>query len=337
MRTPAQRQQNFAQESMMSELAAAAKIDPLQFRVNNMSSPRLIAVINKLKEASGWETRPSPGPKASTTGSTAIQGQGCSLMLRSNAYWACVAKVTVVPKTGRVRATNVTTVVEPGIVVNPRQLQRNAEGGTVMGVSEALTEQVVLVIKSRSPRPTGSFPDPANADMPDINVIVLNNPSVGAYGGAGEGPERVFVQAAIANAVFDATGAARAGSRCCRSTSVASWSRSIGRERRAGARLPARRPFPAVSRGRRPPLAGAEVLPPAGREAKPDASGAPCTGLPWDSDRLVAGVLEREARRASQVGDDDVVAARLERPDRPAPCVSVARPPDATVAAGRRR
>ena len=205
MRTPAQRQQNFAQESMMSELAAAAKIDPLQFRVNNMSSPRLIAVINKLKEASGWETRPSPGPKASTTGSTAIQGQGCSLMLRSNAYWACVAKVTVVPKTGRVRVTNVTTVVEPGIVVNPRQLQRNAEGGTVMGVSEALTEQVVFNKSKITSTDWVTFPILRMRDMPDINVIVLNNPSVGAYGGAGEGPNG-FVQAAIANAVFDATG-----------------------------------------------------------------------------------------------------------------------------------
>ena len=105
MRTPAQRQQNFAQESMVSELAAAAKIDPLQFRLNNMSSPRLIAVINKLKEASGWETRPSPSPQAATTGSKAIEGQGCSLMLRSNAYWGCVAKVTVVPNTGRVKVT----------------------------------------------------------------------------------------------------------------------------------------------------------------------------------------------------------------------------------------
>src|SRR5262245_58135911 len=205
MRTPAQRQQNFAQESMMSELAAAAKIDPLQFRQNNMSSPRLIAVIDELKKASGWETRPSPSPKASTTGSTPLTGQGCSLMLRSNAYWGCVAKVTVVPKTGRVRVTNVTTVVEPGIVINPRQLQRNAEGGTVMGVSEALSEQVVFNKSKITSADWVTFPILRMKDMPDINVVVMNNANVGGYGGAGEGPNGV-VQAAIANAVFDATG-----------------------------------------------------------------------------------------------------------------------------------
>jgi CO/xanthine dehydrogenase Mo-binding subunit len=205
MRTPAQRQQNFAQESMMSELAAAAKTDPLQFRVDNMSSARLIAVVNKLKEASGWETRPSPSPNAATTGSKAITGQGCSLMLRSNAYWGCVAKVTVVPKTGRVRVTSVTTVVEPGIVVNPLQMKRNAEGGTVMGVSEALTEQVVFTKSKITSADWVTFPILRMKDLPDINVVVVNNPSVGAYGGAGEGPNG-FVQAAIANAVFDATG-----------------------------------------------------------------------------------------------------------------------------------
>jgi len=162
-------------------------------------------VIAQLKQASGWETRPSPSPKAATTGSTPVEGQGCSLMLRSNAYWGCVAKVTVVPKTGRVRVTNVTTVVEPGIVVNPRQLKRNAEGGTVMGVSEALTEQVVFNKSKITSADWVTFPILRMRDMPDINVIVMNNPSVGAYGGAGEGPNG-FVQAAIANAVFDATG-----------------------------------------------------------------------------------------------------------------------------------
>ena len=64
MRTPAQRQQNFAQESMMSELAAAAKTDQIQFRINNTTDGRVIAVLNAVKNASGWDTRPSPNPGA---------------------------------------------------------------------------------------------------------------------------------------------------------------------------------------------------------------------------------------------------------------------------------
>jgi nicotinate dehydrogenase subunit B len=205
MRTPAQRQQNFAQESMFNELAAAAKIDPIQFRLNNTSAPRLIAVINAVKGASGWETRPSPSPKAATTGSKPIMGQGFSVMLRSNAYWACAVQVSVVPKTGKVRVLNVTTAVDPGIVINPLQLQRNAEGGTVQGVSETLHEEVVFNKGTITSRDWVSFPILRMADMPKIKVLVMNNPSVGAYGGAGEGPNG-FVAAAIASAVFDATG-----------------------------------------------------------------------------------------------------------------------------------
>jgi len=205
MRTPAQRQQNYAQESMMNELAAKAKIDPFQFRINNTSSDRLVNAINAVKAMSGWETRPSPSPKAATTGSTAITGMGCSVMLRSNAYWACAVKATVVPKTGRVRVLNVWTAVDPGIVINPLRLQRNAEGGTVMGVSEALTEQVVFTKSKITSTDWVTFPILRFKDTPDIEVKVINNPSVGVYAGAGEGPNG-FTAAAIAGAIFDATG-----------------------------------------------------------------------------------------------------------------------------------
>src|SRR5438094_10175354 len=54
MRTPAQRQQNFAQESMMSELAAAAEVDPIQFRLDNTSDPRVINVLKAARDNSGW-------------------------------------------------------------------------------------------------------------------------------------------------------------------------------------------------------------------------------------------------------------------------------------------
>jgi len=206
MRTPAQRQQNFAQESMMSELAAAAKIDQVQFRLNNTSTTRLINVINTVKNAAGWwETRPSPSPKAATTGDKPIPGQGFAAMLRSNAYWACAVQVSVVPKTGKVRVLNVVSAVEPGIVINPLQMKRIAEGGVIMGVSETLHEQVKFNKGAITSRDWVSFPILRMVDMPKINMIVINNPSVGAYGGAGEGPNG-FIMAAIANAVFDATG-----------------------------------------------------------------------------------------------------------------------------------
>jgi CO/xanthine dehydrogenase Mo-binding subunit len=205
MRTPGQRQQNFAQESMINELAAAAKVDPIQFRLNNTSAARLIAVLDELRTASGWETRPSPSPKAATTGSTPIIGQGCSQMLRSGAYWACAVQVSVVPKTGKVSVTKLTTVVDPGVVVNPLQLQRMAEGGATMGVSETLHEQVTFNTGGITNHDWVTFPILRMTELPDITVKIISNPSVGAMGGGGEGPNG-FVAAAIASAVFDATG-----------------------------------------------------------------------------------------------------------------------------------
>ncbi|HUY71143.1 MAG TPA: molybdopterin cofactor-binding domain-containing protein [Gaiellaceae bacterium] len=67
-----------------------------------------------------------------------------SVMLRPNSYWACVCQVSVVAQTGKVRVLNVTTAVDPGVVINPLQLQRMGEGGATMGVSEALLEQVTF-------------------------------------------------------------------------------------------------------------------------------------------------------------------------------------------------
>jgi CO/xanthine dehydrogenase Mo-binding subunit len=189
---------------MMSELAAAAKVDPIQFRIANTSASRLVTVLNAAKDKSGWVTRPSPNPSAKSK-SGLLLGQGCSAMLRSTAYWACVVHVAVNPKTGKVQVLDLTTAVDPGVVVNPFQLKRMAEGGAVMGVSETLHEQVTFNKGAITDRDWVSFPILRFNELPKINVIVINNPSVGVLGGGGEGPNG-FVPAAIANAIFDATG-----------------------------------------------------------------------------------------------------------------------------------
>jgi CO/xanthine dehydrogenase Mo-binding subunit len=210
MRTPGQRQQNFAQESAISELAALAAVDPIQFRLNHTTNPRVINVLNTVKQASGWETRPSPNPHASN-GSGLLLGQGCSQMSRASAQWACVAKVAVNPKTGKVQVTDVATVGDVGILVNPRQQQRMMAGGAVMAVSEALHEQVTFDTGAITTRDWVTFPILRFVELPKITTIAINNPTAsgssmtGVFGMGGEGPNG-FVQAAIANAIFDATG-----------------------------------------------------------------------------------------------------------------------------------
>jgi hypothetical protein len=204
MRTPAQRQQNFAQESMMSELAAAAKKDQFQFRLDNTSDPRVTNVLKIARDSSGWANRPSPNPNAKS-GTGELIGQGCSQMQRSGAVWACVAKVAVNPKTGKVRVTDVTTVGEVGILVNPQQQKRMMEGGVVMGVSEALHEQVTFDKGTITNRDWVSFPILRFNELPKIKAIALANTSTGVFGMGGEGPNG-YIVAAIANAIYDATG-----------------------------------------------------------------------------------------------------------------------------------
>ena len=188
----------------MSELAAAAKVDQIQFRLNNTTDARVINILNTVKQASGWETRPSPNPKAQNSAGQLI-GQGCSQMSREGAVWGCVAQVSVNPKTGKVTVTNVTTAGDLGILVNPRQQKRMMEGGAVMGVSEALHEQVTFNTGAITNHDWVTFPILRFMEMPKINAITISNPSVGVFGMGGEGPNG-YVAAAIANAVFDATG-----------------------------------------------------------------------------------------------------------------------------------
>jgi CO/xanthine dehydrogenase Mo-binding subunit len=158
-----------------------------------------------VKAESGWETRPSPSKSATTTGSKEVVGQGFSVMLRSNAYWACAVHVSVAPNSGKVRVLDVTTAVDPGIVINPLLMRRNAEAGAIQGVSETLMEEVTFNKRGITDRDWVSYPILRLVDAPKVKVIVINNPSVGTYAGAGEGPNG-FVMAAIASAIHDATG-----------------------------------------------------------------------------------------------------------------------------------
>ena len=103
MRTPGQLQQNFPREFAMSEAAAQAGIDAIEFRVRQTDDARLRGVLTAVRDASGWTTRTSPSPRAAAGGGTAVTGQGVSAMLRAGTYWACVCQVSVTPNTGKVK------------------------------------------------------------------------------------------------------------------------------------------------------------------------------------------------------------------------------------------
>jgi nicotinate dehydrogenase subunit B len=205
MRTPGQFQQNYPRELAMSEAAALAGADALQFRIDHATEERAIGVLKAVRDASGWDKRPSPRPNAVSTGATPVRGRGVSLMLRSGTYWACACQIAVTPSTGAIVVEKYTIAVDPGIVVNPMQLKRNVEGGAVMGIAHALFEEVTFDESGITTDDWISYPIPTMADIPEIKVVLLNNPKVGAYGGGSEAANALAAPA-IAAALHDATG-----------------------------------------------------------------------------------------------------------------------------------
>jgi CO/xanthine dehydrogenase Mo-binding subunit len=205
MRTPGQFQQNYPRELAISEAAALAGADAIQFRIDHAGEERAIGVLKAARDASGWETRPSPRPDASASGSTPLRGRGVSLMFRSGTYWACVCEISVTPSTGAIKVEKYTIAVDPGIVVNPFQLKRQVEGGAVMGVSHALFEEMMFDESGITTEDWNSYPIPSMSDIPEIKVVQLNNPKVGAYGGGSEAANALAAPA-IAAALHDATG-----------------------------------------------------------------------------------------------------------------------------------
>jgi nicotinate dehydrogenase subunit B len=205
MRTPSQRQQNFALEGMVNEAAAAAGVDPIEYRLKHTTNQRAINVLNALKAESGWQTRPSPNPKASATGSTPVSGQGMSFMLRSDAYMAAAVNITVNPKTGKIAVNSYTAVVEPGIVLNPRQLRLVFEGGTVQGFSEALYEELAFDKSKITSTDWVSYPIMRIGQLPPIKVVILDRRDLNVVGGGSE-PPNALVLGAMTAAFFDATG-----------------------------------------------------------------------------------------------------------------------------------
>lgn len=204
MRTPGQRQQNFALEAFMNEAAAAAGEDPISYRLAHTTDERLINLLQATAKAANWETRPSPHRGARRTGSTPLKGRGMGMMIRENAYWVGIAEVSVVPSAGELKVTKFTIGGEPGKIINPRQLDRCMRSGVVMGLSEALKEEVTFDHSRVTSTNWSRYQILTMEEMPDIQVVQLSRDDEG-FGGGSEAANAIVPPAVVA-AFFDATG-----------------------------------------------------------------------------------------------------------------------------------
>jgi CO/xanthine dehydrogenase Mo-binding subunit len=202
LRDPVGPQIHFASESFMDELAAAAGADPIEFRLRYIKDARDIAVIKAAAEKSGWVTRTSP--RKDQSGSK-VSGRGIAYSQRNGTRVAIVAEVDIDRTTGKIFARKFTVAHDCGQIINPDGLVKCVEGNIVQGVSRTLWEEVTFDKKSVTSVDWISYPILDITETPGaIDVVLINHPDI-APSGAGE-PSIRPIAAAIANAIFDATG-----------------------------------------------------------------------------------------------------------------------------------
>ena len=224
LRDPDGPQVQFALESFIDELAAKAKADPVEFRLRMLQAStqddsgfkraRSIACIKAAAEKFGWDARPSPSPAVASARSGApdiATGRGIAYAYRSQTVVATICEVEVSKKTGRIWAKRIVVAHDCGLVINPTALIRVVEAGTLYGLSRALHEEVKFDAEKVTSVDWVTHPTLRHEDTPErIDVVIVNGdpnpnrPDLQHYG-AGETMCKPML-AAVANAVFDATG-----------------------------------------------------------------------------------------------------------------------------------
>ena len=218
LRDPNGPQSTFAAESFIDELAAAAKADPLDFRMKLLTAStaddtafkraRSIAVVKAAAETYGWDKRPSPKPRG--TGNI-LTGRGVSYAFRGQTVVAEIAEVEVNRRTGHVWVKRLVCAHDCGLVVNPEALRHTIECAMLHSLSRALHEEVEFDTEKVTSVDWNTHPTLTHADAPaKIDVVLVNGdpnpnrPDLPPYG-AGETACKPMI-AAIANAIHDAIG-----------------------------------------------------------------------------------------------------------------------------------
>ena len=194
-RAPGNNTNTFARESQIDQMAAAAGIDPVKFRLDNLSDAKMIRVLKTAAETFGWTPAQAPSKR----------GYGVACGIDAGTYVAAIAEVAVDAKTGAVQVKRVACAQDMGLVVNPEGAKIQMEGCITMGMGYALTEEIHF--KGRKVLDTNfdTYEIPRFAWVPKIETVILDAKDQPPQGG-GE-PAIVLMGAVIANAIHDATGA----------------------------------------------------------------------------------------------------------------------------------
>lgn len=200
----------FAHESWIDEVAAEAGVDPIEYRLRYLKNARAIDLVNAVAERAGWKPRPvRQEPEAE---GDIVRGRGFAYALYVHskfpgygaAWSAWIADVAVNKATGDVSVTRVVAGQDSGLMINPDGVRHQIHGNVIQSTSRALMEEVSFDRTSVTAREWGAYPIIKFPDVPKIDVLMLprqDQPPLGV----GESAS-VPSAAAIANAIYDATG-----------------------------------------------------------------------------------------------------------------------------------
>lgn len=204
IRSPGKVANSFATESFTDEVASLLGADPVEFRLRHLKDPRGIEVIRRAATRMGWTSRPSP--QAVNRTASVLTGRGFSYVhyKHSENHVAIGMEVEVERASGRIRVTRIVCAHDCGLMINPDCVQNQVEGNILQSLSRTLFEEVVFDRSRVTSVDWSSYPILTFPDVPAIEFELINRPDQPPMG-VGEAASTP-VPAALANAVFDATG-----------------------------------------------------------------------------------------------------------------------------------
>ncbi|NLD53119.1 MAG: molybdopterin-dependent oxidoreductase [Burkholderiaceae bacterium] len=202
IRTPGRMQNTFANESFMDELADAAGVDPMEFRLRYLDDRRGREVLERLAKLADWKPRQGTARDSGPL----MRGRGVSYtkyeLVRT--YVGMVADVEVNRDSGAVKVTRCYVTHDCGQIINPDGLRNQIEGNVVQTVGRTLFEEILFDRSTVTSRDWSTYRTILFPEVPAIDIELINRPEEKPWG-AGE-PTAAVVPSAIANAVFDASG-----------------------------------------------------------------------------------------------------------------------------------
>jgi nicotinate dehydrogenase subunit B len=194
-RAPGNNTNSFARESQIDLMAAAAGVDPVEFRLNHLSDPRMVRVLKAAAEHFGWKPAKAPSRR----------GYGVACGIDAGSYVATIAEVAVNAEQGTVQVKRVVCAQEMGVVINPAGAKIQMEGCITMGLGYALAEEVHFKGGAILDTNFDTYSLPRFSWVPTIESVLVEANDIPPQGG-GE-PAIIVMGAVIANAIADATGA----------------------------------------------------------------------------------------------------------------------------------